>query len=201
MSGTHAKAERFLRTTDPQLRRIIDLIGPCGLRPTGGRFEVLARSIVSQQISTSAARTIFRRLKSLMPGGRISANGLIAVSDDQLQAAGLSKQKRTYLRDLCQHVQAGTVSFRRLPRLSDQGVIEELVQVKGIGVWTAQMFLLAGLGRPDVFAPADLGLQNAMIRIYSIDRSINDMEQIAAAWSPWRSVASWYLWRSLDVDL
>lgn len=199
MANTHSAAVRHLRRADPRLADVIRVVGPCQLKPRGGRFEVLARSIVSQQISTSAARTISRRLKRLLPGGRISATGISKLSDAELRTAGLSAQKRTYLRDLTEHTLNGKVNFRRLPRLSDEGVIEELVQVKGIGVWTAQMFLLAGLGRPDIFAPGDLGLQNAIMRIYDIDRSLPQMETIAEKWAPWRSVASWYLWRSLDM--
>lgn len=200
MSSSHAEAVRALCRADPRLAEVIRLIGPCELKPRGGRFEVLARSIISQQISTSAARTIFGRLKQLLPGGRISAQTLSEIDDNQLQSAGLSKQKRTYLRHLTDCTLNGTVSFRRLPRLGDQDVIEELVQVKGVGVWTAQMFLLAGLGRPDIFAVGDLGLQNAMMRIYDMDRKLPEMERIAEKWAPWRSVASWYLWRSLDLS-
>lgn len=197
-ASPHAKAERHLKRADPVLASVIQTVGPCQLIRRGGRFEILARSIVSQQISTAAAATIFRRLKALLPGARLSATAIRGVTDDQLQSVGLSAQKRKYLRDLTEKTLDGTVNFRALPRLSDDLVIEALTQVKGVGVWTAQMFLLAGLGRPDIFATGDLGLQNAMIDLYGIERSEEEMNRIADAWKPWRSVASWYLWSHLD---
>ena len=138
---------------------VIRRVGQCQLTRRGGRFDVLARSILSQQISVQAARTIRRRLQRLLPGGRISAVGIDRLSDEQLQAVGISLQKRGYLRNLTSHVLAGTVNFRRLARIPDEAVITELTAVKGVGRWTAQMFLLSGLGRPDIFAPDDLGLK------------------------------------------
>lgn len=147
----------------------------------------------------SAARTIRRRLLRELPGRRLSAAGLLELSDSRYQAAGVSRQKRTYLRDLAGRSVDGRLNFRRLPGMADEDVIGELTQVKGVGRWTAQMFLIFGLGRPDVFAPADMGLQNAMRRVYALDDvSAEELESIAARWSPCRSVASWYLWRYVD---
>ncbi len=133
----------------------------------------------------------------------MSADGIDRLSDDQLQSVGISLQKRGYLRNLTGHVLDGTVNFRRLARIPDEAVIEELTEVKGVGRWTAQMFLLAGLGRPDIFAPDDLGLKNAMRALYGLDAkpSTEQLEAIAENWAPYRSVASWYLWRSLDMPL
>jgi len=198
-NNDHNAAARHLRKADRRLRSVINQVGPCQLAARGGRFELLARSILSQQISVAAARTIRRNLQSQLPGRRLSATALAALSDADFQAAGVSRQKRGYLRDLAVRVTGGQLSFRRIAKLDEVAVIEELTQVKGIGVWTAQMFLMFGLGRPDVFAPDDLGLRNAMIRIYDLQQpSKDELVNIAEVWSPWRSVASWYLWRSLE---
>ena len=185
------------------MAEVIRQVGHCQLTKRGGRFEVLARSILSQQISVHAARTIRRRLQRLLPGGRVSATGIDRLSDEQLQSVGISLQKRGYLRNLTRHVLTGTVNFRRLARIPDEAVITELTAVKGVGRWTAQMFLLSGLGRPDIFAPNDLGLQNAMRALYDLDTrpTAATLEAIAENWAPYRSVASWYLWRSLDMPL
>ncbi len=184
------------------MANVIRLVGPCRLQPTGGRFEIVARAIVSQQISVAAAKTIFNRLRKQLPRRRLSAAGLSQLSDSELQAIGLSRQKRTYLRDLTDRTLNGSLSFRRLAKLDDEAVIQSLTEVKGIGVWTAQMFLLFGLGRPDVFAPGDLGLQNSVRKIYGNGKSlsVDDVTAISERWAPYRSVASWYLWRYLEFD-
>ena len=202
MPSGHAAAVRHLRKADSTLAEVMRLVGPCRLQPTGGRFEILGRSILAQQISVAAARTIHRRLRQCLPGRRLSARGICELTDEQLQSVGVSKQKRTYLRDLAEHTMDGRLNFRQLCRLDNDDVIEKLVQVKGIGVWTAQMFLLFGLGRPDVFAPADLGLKNAVAELYFDGRvpTEQELEQTAEPWAPWRSIASWYLWRYLDLD-
>ncbi len=199
----HAAAIHHLRGRDSTMAAVIRRVGQCQLTRRGGRFDVLARSILSQQISVQAARTIRRRLQRLLPGGRISAVGIDRLSDEQLQAVGISLQKRGYLRNLTSHVLAGTVNFRRLARIPDEAVITELTAVKGVGRWTAQMFLLSGLGRPDIFAPDDLGLKNAIRRLYGlgVKPPREELEGIAENWAPYRSAASWYLWRSLDMPL
>lgn len=195
----HDPAIAFIQSVDPQLATVMSEVGPCLLKPEGGSFAILARSILSQQISVAAARTIRRRLQALMPNRRLTANAVLDLTEDELAAVGVSNQKRRYLLDLASKVAEGEVSFRRIAKMPDEDVIECLIQVKGIGRWTAQMFLLFGLGRPDVFAPDDLGIRNAMIKIYGLDSHDKaPMEAIASNWSPYRSVASWYLWRSLD---
>lgn len=195
------RACRWLSRQDQTLGRVIRDVGDFTLRPQTGGYDMLVRSILSQQISVAAARTIRTRLKNLLPGGRVRPAAVAALTDEQLQSAGISQQKRAYLQDLTRCALDGTISFRRLARADDEAVIAELVQVKGIGRWTAQMFLLFGLGRPDVFAPDDLGLRNSMIQLYGLpprpDRSL--LLQIADVWSPWRSIASWYLWRARDL--
>lgn len=195
----HDPAIAFIQSVDPQLATVMSEVGPCLLKPEGGSFAILARSILSQQISVAAARTIRTRLQALMPNRRLTANAVLDLTEDELAAVGVSNQKRRYLLDLASKVAEGEVSFRRIAKMPDEDVIECLIQVKGIGRWTAQMFLLFGLGRPDVFAPDDLGIRNAMIKIYGLDSHDKaPMEAIASNWSPYRSVASWYLWRSLD---
>lgn len=200
MTQDHNAAVSYLRNADPKLSAVIDQVGPCRLKRKGGTFQLLADSIISQQISTHAARTIRAQLRAAMPSQRITANGLLSLSDEDLRSAGISPQKQKYLRDLAQHSLDGRVNFRRLARISDERVIEELIQVKGIGRWTAQMFLMFGLGRPDIFAPADLGLQNAIMKIYRLRQRPDERRllQIAGQWAPHRSVASWFLWRSLE---
>ena len=196
----YAVAVRHLCRVDPVMRSVVDLVGPCRLRPQGARFHLLARSILSQQISTSAAATIRRRLTAHMPGRQLSAKGLLQLSNADFRAAGVSRQKRSCLHDLAERSIQGEVGFRRFSRMDDQDIISELVAVKGIGRWTAQMFLMFGCGRPDVFAPDDLGLKNAMVRVYELDNpNHNELCEIASVWKPWRSIASWYLWRSLET--
>ena len=198
----YRSAVRFLKKADDHIGNVIRQVGPCRLQPTGGRFEIVARAIVSQQISVAAAKTIFTRLRKQLPGRRLSAAGLSQLSDSKLQEIGLSRQKRTYLRDLTERTLNGTLSFRRLAKLDDVAVIQTLTEVKGIGVWTAQMFLLFGLGRPDVFAPGDLGLQNAVCQIYGDGKKLPEdrVTAISERWAPYRSVASWYLWRYLELE-
>jgi DNA-3-methyladenine glycosylase II len=189
-----------LRKVDPTLRRVIDAVGPFAMRPPGNHFHSLARAIVSQQISTHAARTIWARVQGLATPERFTAQRLLLLSDEQLRSAGLSPQKLRYLRDLSSRIADKRLSFARLTRLHDDHVVETLVEVMGIGVWTAQMFLIFSLRRPDVFAPDDLGLRNAIRKLYGLadvpDRK--SLHEIAARWAPYRSIASWYLWRSLE---
>jgi DNA-3-methyladenine glycosylase II len=170
------------------------------MRPPGNHFHSLARAIVSQQISTHAARTIWARVQGLATPERFTAQRLLLLSDEQLRSAGLSPQKLRYLRDLSSRIADKRLSFARLTRLHDDHVVETLVEVMGIGVWTAQMFLIFSLRRPDVFAPDDLGLRNAIRKLYGLadvpDRK--SLHEIAARWAPYRSIASWYLWRSLE---
>lgn len=196
----YAKAVAFLKRTDPKLAHVIADVGPCQLKPQGGSFAILARSILSQQISVAAARTIRRKLQLLLPNRRLTAAAILNLTEEELASAGVSNQKRGYLLDLASKVDTAEINFRRIARWPDNEVIDCLIQVKGIGRWTAQMFLLFGLGRSDVFAPDDLAIRNAMIKIYELEsHDKTPMEDIASTWSPHRSVASWYLWRSLDV--
>lgn len=197
------RACRHLRTSDSVMRAMIDAVGPYTLRRSRDRFGVLVRSIVSQQISTNAAHTIHSRLLELLGSEGMTAANLGRYSTDELRSVGLSSQKAVYLADLQAKVNDGTVNLRQIGRLSDERVIETLTQVKGIGRWTAQMFLIFSLGRPDVFPYADLGVRTAMRDRYGLD-DLPDKEtahRIAAPWRPYASVASWYCWRSLDLAM
>lgn len=192
-----------LRRNDEILASVIRTVGPFTLIPEAGGYEILVRSILSQQISVAAARTIRSRLQALTPGGNLTARKFQAISDDELKSAGISRQKLSYLRHLTSCALDGTISFRRIAKATDENAIAELVQVKGIGRWTAQMFLMFSLGRIDVFAPDDLGLRNAILKLYNLPDSATpkDLEQRAETWRPYRTIASWYLWRSLDKNI
>ena len=190
-----------LRSVDPVLGEVISRVGPFSVRLERDRFRALVRSIISQQISGLAAQSIFKRLiKAVGPGGLIPER-LVACSPEELRAAGLSAQKAAYLRDLSEKVQNGQVRLTRLSGMADELIIEQLTEVKGIGVWTAQMFLIFSLGRLDVFPYADLGVRMALRNLYRL-KDLPDRkraEHIAAAWKPFSTLASWYCWRSLEL--
>jgi DNA-3-methyladenine glycosylase II len=198
-------AVRHLKRADPVLKNIIERVGPSRfVRPaTGSHLDALVRSIVSQQLSTSAAATIHSRLVALVGKEQPLPEDWLALNDPDLRTAGLSRQKIAYIRDLARHVHEGLLPMAKLHEMSDDEVIEALTQVKGIGVWTAQMFLMFRLGRPDILPVLDLGIRNAIRRAYRLRKVPTDkrMYGIAKAWAPYRSVASWYLWQSLELPL
>jgi DNA-3-methyladenine glycosylase II len=202
-SSIARRAKLHLRRVDPVIARVMDEVGP--YRPadgTGGsHFGALVRSIVFQQLSGKAAATIHGRLCALCPGGAPTAEVILELDDTQLRAAGLSRQKIGYLRDLAAKVHTGALPLDHVDTLTDDELIAHLVQVKGIGRWTAQMFLMFKLGRANVLPELDLGIQNAIKRAYR-KRSVKpkDVARIGAKWSPYSSIACWYLWRSLDND-
>lgn len=181
---------------------LIERVGPCRLeaRREGTHYEALVRSIVFQQLSGKAARTIHDRFRALYPRRRPRPELVLQSTDEALRAAGLSRQKVGYLRDLSARVADGSLPLAHLGRLPDDAIIEHLVQVKGIGRWTVQMFLMFRLGRPDVLPELDLGVQNAIQRAYGLRKrpTPKDVLRIGEPWRPYASVASWYLWRSLE---
>ena len=191
-----------LRKSDPVLAAIIARVGACRMevRQAGTHYDALVRSIVYQQLSGKAAGTILSRFLDLYPGRRARAELVLASDDVALRGAGLSRQKIGYLRDLSARVADRSLPLAHLGRLPDDAIIEHLVQVKGIGRWTAQMFLMFRLGRPDVLPELDLGVQNAIHRAYGLASrpTPRDVFRIGAPWRPYASVASWYLWRSLE---
>lgn len=197
-------AVRHLKRADPKLRRIIERVGPYRPRrgDEGEHFDHLVRAIVYQQLAGAAAATIHGRLLALYGNKHPTPAQLLATRPAALRRAGLSPQKLGYIVDLARKVAAGAVALDALPDHADEAVIEALTQVKGVGTWTAQMFLMFRLGRPDVLPVQDLGIQKAMRRVYGLRAmpSPARMEKIAAAWRPYRTVACWYLWRSLDLS-
>lgn len=201
-AATFQKASKHLRKADPRLKTVIDTVGPCPLKPYRYRFALLLRSIVSQQISTSAARTIYLRLHALSGKGQPTAEKIIRLSHDELRSVGLSNQKATYVRHLAEMVLQNNVRLHKMHLMSDDEVTDELIQVKGIGKWTAQMFLMFGLCRPDVFPHDDLGIQNGIQMIYQLKERPDKHTciEIAERWQPYRTVASWYCWRSLEME-
>jgi DNA-3-methyladenine glycosylase II len=200
----YARARRHLLRRDPLLAEIIKRHGPCGLaaaqRPD--HFSALVRAIVGQQISTKAAATIHARLLATLPAGHATAESLAALTDEQFRAAGISRQKVLYLRDLAAKVLIDTLPLDTIEALSDDEVVAALTQVKGIGRWSAEMFLIFRLHRPDVLPVGDLGIVNAITRVYRLRKrpTPDRIRRLGEAWRPYRSVASWYLWRSLDNE-
>jgi len=219
------KAVSHLKKSDPVMRTIIERIGPCRMQFGPPEFHSLAEAIVYQQLNGKAAVTIFKRLAALA-GEPLTPEGILKLSDEQMRSAGLSKQKSGYLKDLAAKTAAGLLDFSRLSELPDTEVIDHLTQVKGIGVWTAQMFLMFTLKRENVLPTGDFGVRMAMYKHYldvqrakaakksSAGKKLaakkgkkqkvklptpEQMEKIAKCWEPYRSVACWYLWQSMDT--
>ncbi len=182
------------------MRRLIDDVGPFTLKPQRGGFSMLVRSILSQQISTAAARSIRARLETLVGTKRLTAEAIGGLSVEELRSVGVSPQKAGYLLDLARKTQDGTLRFGSLSRKTDDEIIATLTQVKGIGVWTAQMYLIFSAGRLDVLPHDDLGVRVAIKELYGLsalpDKTTS--HRIATPWRPYASVASWYCWRYLD---
>ena len=198
------KAVPYLKAADPRLAAVIDRVGPCKLVPRaeGTHFEAVARSIVSQQLSVKAASTIHGRFLGLFEGGAPSAAAILEVSPEALRAVGLSGQKSSYMRALAARVHVEGMPIETLHELSDEEIIAALTSVKGIGRWTAQMFLMFRLGRPDVLPDLDLGIQKGMQRTYRMRKlpTPKRVAEVGRKWAPYRTIASWYLWRSLEVE-
>jgi DNA-3-methyladenine glycosylase II len=194
------KAVNHLKKSDPVLAAIIASVGACRMQFAEPQFERVAESIVYQQLNGRAAATIFNRFLALA-GDPLTPAGILKLTNLQMRSVGLSQQKSAYMRDLAEKTQSGAVDFKRLPDLSDDEVIKHLTQVKGIGVWTAHMFLMFSLRRPDILPTGDYAIQMAIKKHYKKRKHPRpkDMEKIAKTWAPYRSVACWYLWQSLDT--
>lgn len=195
---------RALSAADARLASLIAEVGPCTLLERAKHppdpstfFETVAESIVSQQLSTKAADTIYGRVLALGGGKLLPPDELLRVEEAALRAAGLSGQKVKYLRDLAEKTASGKLHLEKLPSLDDEQVIEHLCLVKGVGRWTAQMFLMFRLCRPDVLPVADLGIQQGIKKLYNLrsDPTPAKMETIANPWRPYRTFACWYIWR------
>ena len=201
MSIDYTKAQRLLARRDPVIRDLMRRYGPCGLAQAQHTdpLRALVHAIISQQLSTRAAATIEGRFRALY-GGVPTPSQVAATPDAQLRAAGLSGQKVRYLRDLCRRVEDGSLPLTRLGVMSDDEVVAVLTEVKGIGRWTAEMFLMFRLHRPDVLPVDDLGIVKAVQRAYGLRKTPTPerLTRLGESWRPYRSVACWYLWASLD---
>jgi DNA-3-methyladenine glycosylase II len=193
-------AVNHLKQSDPVLAAIIERVGPYRMKFGEPTFHSLAESILYQQLNGKAAAIIFDRFTALA-GDPLKPAGILRLSDAQVRGVGLSRQKTAYLRDLSEKTAAGLVEFERMPKMSDDDVIAHLTQVKGIGVWTAHMFLMFTLRRPDVLPVGDYGIQAAIKKHYKKRKWPKPavITKIAKPWAPYRSIACWYLWRSLDI--
>ena len=198
------RALAHLRRADERIARVIASVGPCRFthRTEGTHFDALLRAIVYQQLSGKAASTILGRVLAIYDGRYPTALELLGTPDERLRAAGLSRQKLTYMRDLARHVHEGMLPVDQLHELDDAQIIEALTAVKGIGRWSAQMFLMFRLGRPDVLPEQDLGIRKGLQRAYRMRKLPTParVQAIGARWSPYATYACWYLWRSLDGD-
>jgi DNA-3-methyladenine glycosylase II len=194
------KAINHLKKSDPILRAIIERIGPCRMEFGPPEFHSLAEAIVYQQLNGKAAVAIFKRFAALA-GEPLTPAGILKLSEEQMRSVGLSKQKSSYLRDMAERAASGQLDFTKLDSMSDEEVIQHLTQVKGVGTWTAHMFLMFTLKRPNILPTGDFGVQMAIKKHYKKRKLPKpaQMEKLAKAWEPYRSVACWYLWQSIDV--
>ncbi|QBG47135.1 DNA-3-methyladenine glycosylase 2 family protein [Verrucomicrobia bacterium S94] len=192
-------AEKHLAKVDPIMAELIRIHGPCPIpaRKTASLFHMLASSIMAQQLSVKAASTIQGRVQKLC-GKPLTPGSVTSVTDDQLRAAGLSRSKAVYIRNIAEAVQNG-LTKKKLQTLTDKEAIERLTAIKGIGVWTAEMYLIFGLKRPDILSLGDAGLQRAARELYNQGQIQNDLlPTLGKKWKPYRSTASWYLWQALN---
>jgi DNA-3-methyladenine glycosylase II len=199
-------AVAHLRQADPVLARVIDSVGSFTLEAQDGSFRALAQSIFFQQLAGPAARAIMKRVLDLLGTDEARFFGpeeFLAAADEDLRAAGLSRQKLAYLRDLAEKFASGHLREDEFADLDDEEVIGRVTSVKGIGRWTGEMFLIFSLGRPDVLPVDDLGIRRGFQQVYGLDGppSSEQMRSIAEPWRPFRSVGTWYMWRSLGVAL
>jgi DNA-3-methyladenine glycosylase II len=197
------RAEKSLSRRDPKMRDLIKRYGPCRVRPHTRYFQTLVGSIISQQLSTKAADTIHGRFVALYAPSRFpKATQIIQTPDEHLRGTGISFQKIGYIKDLAAKTEDGTLKLAKMARMKDEEIIEMLTRVKGIGVWTVHMFLIFSLARLDVLPVGDLGVRRAIQLLYGFDALPNaeEIERVAGenGWRPYCSIASWYLWRSLE---
>jgi DNA-3-methyladenine glycosylase II len=195
-------AEEHLSRVDAKMGALIQTHGECRLKPQKDAFLVLCDAIISQQLSVKAAATIVKRFCALFPNETPNPHDVIALPDDVLRGVGCSFAKVKYLKDLSEKFQDGTLNPKKFSKLDDEDLIQLLTQVKGIGRWTAEMYLIFSLNRLDVMATDDLGLRKGMMNVYGLAElpKRSQMLEVSDVWRPYRSVASWYLWRSLDNE-
>lgn len=195
-------AEKHLVARDYRLKSLISKFGPCSLKPHNNHYAELLSSIVGQQLSVKAADTIWRRVLELFDGNVPTPKQISETKDDDLRACGLSFAKISYMKDLARHILEGQLDFKHIIAQGNEELIRQLVAIKGIGPWSAHMFMIFSLGRMDILPVGDLGIQKAAQKIYGLAKlpSAAELELISSQnqWSPYQSVASWYLWRSLE---
>ncbi len=198
-----AAAYRHLRAADPVVGALIDAHGPYRPRPAMDHYESLLRTILFQQLNGVAAATIRDRWLGLYGGGYPTPTELLATTDEAFRASGVSRQKAGYMRDVAQHVLAGSLDLAALDALPDEEVVAQITAVKGLGEWSAHMFLMFQLGRPDILPTGDFGVRNGMRAAYGLPAMPSPAEarEIGARWAPYRSVASWYMWRAVETPL
>ena len=203
MNARYETAITHLRAADPVLGDLMARCGLCTLEPGNtDPFVTLCRAIIAQQLSSRAASTITERLEALFDAGVLTPEGVLAVPDETLRSLGLSRQKQASLKDLATRTLDGSLPLAALAALSDEDVMRQLTQVRGIGVWTAEMFLMFTLRRPDVWPVGDLGVRQGMGRMlgWAEAPSARQLELIGVGYRPWRSAAAWYCWRALELE-
>lgn len=194
------KAAAYLSENDERLGRVVGRFGALEFRPSTDLFFSIAESILSQQLTPKAADSIIRRFVTIFPGGRVTPSEMMRMNEDTVRSCGISRQKSSYLKNLAENVIAGSLATDELDGMNDEEVTERLVRIKGVGTWTAKMILIFSLGRPDVLPFEDVGLLNAMQRVYLLEGKPDrdTVERIAENWHPYCSVASLYLWKLKD---
>ncbi len=198
------EGQKHLEKVDPEIAALIDKYGDCLIKPNPDHYSELVTSIVGQQLSVKAAASIWQRVLALSGGKPPKPEFLITISDEELRQAGLSRPKISYVKDLATHILDGRLDMQHLSTLPDDEVIAQLTAVKGIGDWSAHMFLIFSLGRLDVLPWGDLGIKKAAMNLYNL-REMPDQKQLEVIakkhkWAPYQSIAAWYLWKSLDNE-
>ncbi len=194
------EAEKYLSENDPILAQVIKEYGPCTLASPVNYYQNLCESIISQQISIKVADAINNRFISLFPQGQVDPERVMELNEEELRSVGLSKQKVRYLKDLTAKVLSGEVTLETIDQLSNREIEKQLVKVKGIGPWTVTMFLIFCLNRTDILPVGDLGVKKAIQNLYNFEEipTLEEMGEVARLWHPYETIASWYLWRSLE---
>ena len=195
-------ALRHLSKVDPVMKAVVKRVGPCTLAPRGDPFISLCQAIFTQQVSTAVATVLFARFRKLFSRGTPTPKGVLRLTDDQMRLAGLSRQKMSYLRDMSERFSRGEIAVRDFPTMSDEEIVQALLPIKGVGRWTAEMFLIFVLNRPDVLPVDDLGVRKGVQTLYDLPElpSAARVIEIGEKWRPWRTVATWYLWRGTVAD-
>jgi DNA-3-methyladenine glycosylase II len=195
-------ALRHLSKVDPVMKRVVKRVGPCTLAPRGDPFISLCQAIFTQQVSTAVATVLFARFRKLFSRGTPTPKGVLRLSDDQMRLAGLSRQKMSYLRDMSERFSRGEVPVGQFPTMSDEEIVQALLPIKGVGRWTAEMFLIFVLNRPDLLPVDDLGVRKGVQTLYELPElpPADQVIRIGEKWRPWRTVATWYLWRGAALE-